>query len=250
MKLSADHLLTVINDILDFSRLEAGQLTPERIPIDVRDAVADVLDLLVHAARPRGLELASHIAPDVPPAIYGDATRLRQILTNLVANAIKFTERGEVVVSVEPCAGELRFSVRDTGIGIPLEAQARLFQSFSQVDASTTRRFGGTGLGLAISRRLAELMGGRMWLESAPGLGSTFFFTLPADAAPAIPDTAAMVTARVLAGQSVLVLDDNATNLRILDTQTRAWGMVPEVFASPRQALARLAGPTDRKSVV
>src|SRR5262249_12212950 len=181
---SAELLLSVINDILDFSKGEAGRLVLECIDCDLTEVVEDVSELLAERAHRKGLELACNIADDVPTAVRTDPGRLRQVLTNLIANAIKFTETGEVVVEVsvlDRVAGQtrVRFEVRDTGIGIPREAQAELFQSFQQADASTTRRYGGTGLGLAICKQLVELMGGTIGLESEAGRGARFFFTVP-----------------------------------------------------------------------
>ncbi len=187
---SGDALLTVINDILDFSKIEAGKLELESQPFDLRECVESALDLVATRAAEKGLDLAYLIGDGTPAAIVGDVTRLRQILLNLLSNAVKFTERGEVVLSVSAAsvdAGtplhELTFAVRDTGIGIPPERVGRLFQSFSQVDASTTRRYGGTGLGLAISQRLTELMGGQIGVTSEVGVGSEFRFTIRAAAA-------------------------------------------------------------------
>ena len=198
---SGDTLLTIINDILDFSKIEADRLDLENLPFDLRECVESSLDLLAARAAEKGLDLLYAIDPNTPEAIFGDVTRLRQIVVNLVSNAVKFTEKGEVVLSItsewdcrpaddvggNPCL--LNFTVRDTGIGIPPDRLDRLFQSFSQVDASTTRRYGGTGLGLAISKRLAEMMGGEMWVESEVGVGSSFHFTVRAVTAPA-PDRA------------------------------------------------------------
>ena len=189
--MSGDALLAVINDVLDFSKIESGHLELEMRPLDVRASVRDALDLLAHRASEQGLTLAGSVADDVPPLVLGDGGRLRQVLINLVNNGVKFTERGSVVVTAdiatpaaqspnEPAAGPLviHFAVSDTGIGIAPERMHRLFQSFSQLDVSTTRRYGGSGSGLAISRRLTELMGGRLWVESTPGKGSTFHFTI------------------------------------------------------------------------
>src|SRR6266852_3972654 len=180
---SANALLTILNDILDFSKVEAGRLDLEGIDFDLRSAVQDVVELLAERAQGKGVELLSSVDPSVPDAVQGDPGRFRQILTNLIGNAIKFTEQGEVVVSArlveeQTNALVLRIEVRDTGIGIPPEARARLFQAFSQADSSTTRRFGGTGLGLAISRRLVDLMGGQIGVESEAGRGSIFWFTV------------------------------------------------------------------------
>ncbi|HQR38541.1 MAG TPA: response regulator, partial [Blastocatellia bacterium] len=238
---SGDTLLTVINDILDFSKIESGKLELEQAPLSVRHAVEDALDLLAPVAASKGVELLYLIDDTVPRTFVGDITRLRQILVNLVANAVKFTPSGEVVVRVDCAraddrAHEVHFSVRDTGIGIPSARLEHLFESFTQVDSSTTRRFGGTGLGLAISRRLAERMGGRMWAESTPGEGSTFHFTVKAPIAETIPDA---VDERPpdLAGRRVLVVDDNATNRVILTQQLTAWGITARVAATGREAL-------------
>jgi len=180
---SGDHLLAVIDDILDFSKIESGRLEVERVPFSLRECVEGVMDLLAPRASEKGLDLIYEIADNVPGLVKGDPNRLRQVLVNLIGNAVKFTREGEVHLSVRmlPRAEgqvELVFAVRDTGIGIPAEARERLFQPFMQVDASTTRRYGGSGLGLAISRRLVELMGGKLWFESQEGVGTTFFFNL------------------------------------------------------------------------
>jgi signal transduction histidine kinase/DNA-binding response OmpR family regulator len=243
---SGDALLTVINDILDFSKIEAGRLELESQPFDVRECVEGALDLVATRAAEKGLDLAYVFGDGTPAGIVGDVTRLRQVLLNLLSNAVKFTERGEVVVSVSGrrvndahTSHELTFSVRDTGIGIPADRLGRLFQSFSQVDASTTRRYGGTGLGLAISRRLTDLMGGRIDVTSEAGVGSEFSVTIPAVAAD-VPVT----TRRDLSGvqpslrdKRVLVVDDNATNRRILGAHLDAWGMHARAAASPIDAL-------------
>ena len=218
----------------------------EQQPFDLSHCVESVLELVATTASEKGLDLAYSFDPEVPPAIVGDETRLRQILLNLVNNAVKFTEQGEVVLTVgaEPKgtgdgasgAYELHFAVRDTGIGIPEDRMDRLFESFSQVDASTTRRYGGTGLGLAISKRLVELMDGRMWAESRVGDGSTFHFTIKAEAAPAAPAAHRGRTAE-LQGKRLLIVDDNATNRHILRRQTESWEMMARDTASPREAL-------------
>jgi PAS domain S-box-containing protein len=243
---SGDALLTVINDILDFSKIEAGKLELESQPFDVRECVETALDLVAPRAAEKGLDLAYLVADGTPAAIVGDVTRLRQILLNLLSNAVKFTERGEVVLSVSarrPDDGgglhELTFSIRDTGIGIPPDRLGRLFQSFSQVDASTTRRYGGTGLGLAISQRLTELMGGRIGVTSEVGTGSEFRFTVRAPAAPAPAPTRRDLSGLQpsLRGKRVLVVDDNETNRRILGTYLNAWGALPRATGSPGDAL-------------
>ena len=243
---SSESLLTIINDILDFSKIEAGKLDLEQQAFDLRECVEGALDLLASRASDQGLELAYIIAPGTPEAIVGDVTRLRQILVNLVSNAVKFTEQGEVVLSVSAdgeaseagAATTLHFSVRDTGVGIPADRMDRLFRSFSQVDASTTRRYGGTGLGLAISKRLSEMMGGRMWVESdgVPGEGATFYFDIVAQAAPR-PERRFQQAAPDLRGKRLLVVDDNATNRRILILQAESWGMEVRDTAFPKQAL-------------
>jgi PAS domain S-box-containing protein len=243
---SGDALLTVINDILDFSKIEAGKLELESRPFDLVACVESALDLVAARAAEKGLDLAYQVAEDTPAAIVGDVTRLRQVLLNLLSNAVKFTEAGEVLLSLsaqraDGAAGlhELSFAVRDTGIGIPPERLDRLFHSFSQVDASTSRRYGGTGLGLAISQRLVELMGGRIAVTSQVGAGSEFRFTIRAAAA------AAPQTHRDLRGvqpslraKRVLVVDDNATNRRILASHLDAWGMSVRATASGGEALA------------
>ncbi|MEJ2210174.1 MAG: response regulator, partial [Anaerolineae bacterium] len=251
---SGETLLTIINDILDFSKIEADRLELESQAFDLRECVESSLDLLAPAAAEKGLDLAYVIGPDTPEAVVGDVTRLRQILVNLLSNAVKFTPQGEVVLSVSaerlssPAGGMegeahlIHFALRDTGIGIAPDRQDRLFRSFSQVDASTTRRYGGTGLGLAISRRLSELMGGSMWLESEPGQGSTFHFTIQASAAPAPPRAYLDESQPVLRGKRVLVVDDNGTNRRILARQLERWQMKPQATAFPDQALAWLGG--------
>jgi PAS domain S-box-containing protein len=243
---SGDALLTVINDILDFSKIEAGRLELESQPFELRECVEGALDLVAARAAEKGIDLAYLIGDGTPAAIAGDVTRLRQILLNLLSNAVKFTERGEVVLSVnarpvpEAEMHELTFSVRDTGIGIPPDRVSRLFQSFSQVDASTTRRYGGTGLGLAISQRLAELMGGRIEVTSEVGRGSDFHFTIRARATevpaqPARRDLSGVQPS--LRGKRVLVVDDNATNRRIVTTHLDNWGMPARATESPLEAL-------------
>ena len=237
---SAEILLTLIDEILDFSRLEAGKLRIEILDFELRRAVEDVTAMLGQRAHAKGLELACFIAPDAPDLLKGDPIRLRQILSNLVSNAIKFTPRGEVVVNVtaerlQASRVLLRFEVRDTGIGIAADKQALLFQPFVQADGSTSRRFGGTGLGLSIARRLTELMGGEIGLSSEPGVGSRFWFRLPlAVAAPRQPDAAD------LAGKRLLIVDDNATNRLILRRYLTAWGVRPGSANGGEEALAKL----------
>ncbi len=229
IQLSGESLLSIINDILDFSKIEAGQMRLETIDFDLRMAVEDVVALFAERAHEKGLELASLVDYDVPTALEGDPGRIRQVLTNLVGNAIKFTEEGEVVLRAElveedPEKATVRISVKDTGIGMTEEQQARVFESFSQADASTTRRYGGTGLGLAISRQMARLMDGEIGVESEPGVGSTFFFTLPLRKQPGDARRAPAPPAD-LRDLRVLIVDDNATNRHILRKQLLSWAM-------------------------
>ncbi len=242
---SGDALLTIINDILDFSKIESGNLELEKEAVNVRECVEGALDLLAPRCAEKGLDLLYEIGDGVPNAIRGDATRLRQILVNLLGNAVKFTQRGEVVISVKvtPLDGEaveLVFEVSDTGIGIAPQDMDRLFQSFSQVDASTTRRFGGTGLGLAISRRLAELMGGRIWVESEVGRGSSFFVSIRTEAVASKPRPYLVSGRAQLSGLQLLIVDDNATNRRILTTVASSWGVGARAVESGAEALALL----------
>ena len=257
IRTSGEALLSIINDILDFSKIEAGKMEMEHQPFDLRRCIESAMDLVVAAAAKKGLELAYQIAEEVPATIAGDVTRLRQILLNLLNNAVKFTEKGEIVLTVglEPAgmtaAGQsalpssdslvLHFAVRDTGIGIPPDRLGRIFHSFSQVDASTTRKYGGTGLGLVISQRLSEIMGGRMWVESAgvPGQGATFNFTIQAEpvAMPVVRRQELRRSQPQLTGKRILAVDDNDTNRRILVLQTQSWGMMVRDTRSPREAL-------------
>ncbi len=254
---SSEALLTLINDILDFSKIEASKLLLENHPFRLSECVEQSLDLVAHRCAEKGLVLAYYIDPASPEVIISDSTRLRQIIVNLLGNAVKFTDRGEIVLTVSVPGGEpapaefstLQFSIRDTGIGISPEHMDRLFQSFSQVDASTTRKYGGTGLGLVISRHLVELLGGKIWVESQPGEGSNFQFTIQAGVAqPTLPDLqssrpplASIDAARPpLAGVRLLGVDDNATNRQILQLQTQAWGIQPMVVSSGAEALALL----------
>ena len=263
---SGDALLTIINDILDFSKIESGKLELEKQPFDIRTCVEDSLDLLAPRASEKPIDLAYQLDDEVPATVVGDVTRLRQILVNLLGNAIKFTPQGDVTIEVHltpaPAAAprspalplivnfdarpgpvammELHFSVHDTGIGIAPEQMDRLFKSFSQVDASTTRHYGGTGLGLAISKSLAELMGGRMWVESAVGKGSTFHFTIQVQPAPGPAQAPLKGAQPQLAGARLLIVDDNPTNRRILTLQARKWGMLPHDVSSGTEALQLL----------
>jgi signal transduction histidine kinase/BarA-like signal transduction histidine kinase len=243
IRTSGDALLTIINDILDFSKIEAGRLELEEQPFILRTCIEEAMDLLAPKAAEKGLEMACLIDQQAPHALVGDVTRLRQILVNLLSNGVKFTERGEVVVEVtsrplERGQYELQFTVRDTGIGIPKERMDCLFGSFSQVDASTTRKYGGTGLGLAISKRLCEMMGGAIWVESEVSKGSSFNFTIHAESAPGHIHAQPQDHQALLAGKRILIVDDNATNRHILTLQTRSWGLRPRSAASGPEALA------------
>lgn len=239
---SGEALLTIINEILDFSKIEAGKIELEESHFNLRTCLEEALDLVTPEANHKQLELLQDLPIDVPTTVLGDITRLRQILLNLLSNAIKFTHEGEVFVSVtselvEANRYRFYFSVKDSGIGIPTERIDRLFKSFSQVDASTTRRYGGSGLGLAISKRLSELMGGTMWVESEVGQGSTFTFTVEMDAAT----SASNYNNEMLVGLPVLIVDDNANNRAILTRQLQSWGIVPTSVSSGSAALDLLA---------
>ena len=240
-----DLLLALINDILDYSKTDSGKLELEHTSFDVRLCLEEVLELLAPKAAEKRLELAYTMDEQTPPMVVGDVTRVRQILVNLLANAVKFTQEGEILLTV---ASRLRghgryrlhFSVRDTGIGIRADRMDGLFDAFTQVDASTTREYGGTGLGLAISSKLTRLMGGRMWAESEVGKGSTFHFTVDVDAAESQPDDAWRGTPTELEGKRILIVDDNATNRTILTRQAESWKMEPRTVSRGREALALL----------
>src|SRR5215813_6603417 len=260
---SADALLTIINDILDFSKIESGKLELERHPFELHTCIEEALDLLAPKAAEKRLDLAYSVEDAIPKILVSDVTRLRQILVNLIGNAVKFTTQGEVVIEVSPAARTprvaepgrendtdllrhpeewlLHFSVRDTGIGIPLERQNRLFKSFQQVDASTTRHYGGTGLGLAICKRLAELMGGKIWVESDAGKGATFHFTILASAAPATTPQTWQSSQPQLAGKRLLVIEDNGTNRRIISHRAAQWGMTVEEAPNSSESLRLLS---------
>ena len=242
VKVSAESLLVIINDILDFSKIEAGKLEIEESTLDLPGVVDDVGRILAGTAHSKGIELLVDVHPDVPAALLGDGTRIRQVLLNFGANAVKFTSEGEVVIRVSVLHKNservaLHFDVVDTGIGIAPEDQHRLFSAFAQADSSTTRKFGGTGLGLTISRQLVELMGGRLGLESAPGEGSTFWFELSLRRSDDATSPEEEVDLRTLSGQRVLVVDDNATNRRILRQQLLSWGVEAVEAADGFQAL-------------
>ncbi|KAF0249293.1 MAG: multi-sensor hybrid histidine kinase, partial [bacterium] len=245
IRASGDSLLVIINDILDFSKIEAGRLSLELQPFDLRKCIEQSLDLLATKAAEKGLELAYLIDNNTPITIISDVTRLRQILVNLLGNAVKFTSKGEVFISVIVKENiddlyVLYFSIKDTGIGIPKERQETLFQSFSQVDASTTRKYGGTGLGLAISKHLCELMGGTMWVESDVGQGANFQFTLQAKFCPSEKQIYLQNTQPQLVGKRILIVDDNATNRTILIKQTQSWGMIPIALDSGKEVIQEL----------
>ncbi len=242
---SGETLLTLINDILDFSKIESGKLDMEKRPIEVQSLIEETFDMIARRAVEKQLDIVYQLDPSVPSYIIGDPVRLRQILLNLTNNAIKFTEHGEVLVSVKEIGREgtmtiLQFSVRDTGIGIPKDKVEKLFQAFSQVDASTTRKFGGTGLGLVITKRLVELMEGTVWVDSEEGKGTTFHFTIKVPTTSNIeglPKKYVRGKIPELQGKRVLLVDDNATNLNILSIQCTNWGMHPRATTSQREAL-------------
>ncbi len=245
VKSSADSLLGVINDILDFSKIEAGKLDLEAIPFSLPDRLGDVAKALALRAHHKGLELACHVGPDVPDGLVGDPGRLGQVVTNLVGNAIKFTEQGEVVARVEVTERTeeqvcLHFAVCDSGIGIPAEKLGAIFTPFEQADNSMTRRFGGSGLGLTISSRLVDMMGGRIWVESEVGKGSTFHFTARFGAPRGAEAKTASIEPAELHGLPVLVVDDNATNREILVEMLTRWRMKPTAAADGLAALAEM----------
>jgi signal transduction histidine kinase/CheY-like chemotaxis protein len=237
----SESLLTIINDILDYSKIEAGKVQLEEIDFELRTTVEDVVDLLMTQAQARHLHLDCQVSPELPSSVRGDPSRIRQVLTNLLGNAIKFTEKGGVDVRVSllgetPVELQVAIEVIDTGIGMTDAQRERLFRPFTQADSSTTRRYGGTGLGLAISRQLAELMGGRIEIESAPGEGSTFRFVLTLERRPELEDRGRL--ADDLQGLRVLVVDDNETNRRILAAQVEGWGLEPTLASGSEQALS------------
>src|SRR3984893_4184427 len=247
VKSSADSLLTVINDILDFSKIEAGKMDLEAIDFDLRNCVEGTLKTLAFRADEKRLELLCEIAPEVPEVVRGDSSRLRQVITNLVGNAIKFTREGEVALKIHVAAADgqdliLQVIVSDTGIGIPLEKQKHIFDPFSQADSSTTRKYGGTGLGLSISARLIGMMGGRMWVESEVGSGTRFHFTVRLGVTDSKAIEVRTVAApEILRGKKVLVVDDNRTNQRILEGMLKRWEMRSSSAANGEEALGQLS---------
>ena len=245
VRASADSLLTVINDILDFSKIEAGKLELDPVEFDLRDNVGDTAKTFALRAHEKGLELIVDVQPDVPGTLIGDPARLRQVFVNLIGNAIKFTRQGEVVLRVKTESqaeniAVLHFSITDTGIGIPEDRQKAIFEAFTQADNSMTRRYGGTGLGLTISSHLAEMMGGRLWVESEAGKGSTFHFTASFGLGKSPTGSVAVSRSTDLRGLRVLVVDDNATNRRILEEQLSGWRMRPMLAEGGRDALVAL----------
>lgn len=255
LKSSGDSLLGVINDILDFSKVEAGKMDLDPIEFHLQDAVAETTKALSLRAHNKGLEIAYEIDPEVPENLVGDPGRLRQILTNLVGNAIKFTEHGEVIVRVKLEAGckekptLLHFSIADTGIGIPREKHALVFEAFAQADGSTTRNYGGTGLGLAICSRLVTLMNGRIWLESEVGKGSVFHFMAEFGVGSTAHTPDVLGCPAHLRNLSVLIVDDNAASRRILETITRSWGMRPTAVESGGAALEAIQPANGKESL-
>jgi two-component system sensor histidine kinase/response regulator len=249
VKSSAEALLRIINDILDFSKIEAGKLDLSPHPFGLRQMVGETVQMLAVRTHPKGLELSWRVAPEVPDGIVADAERLRQVVLNLVGNAVKFTEEGEVAVDValaEPIAGAdpsecvLVFAVKDTGIGIPDDKQALVFDAFAQADGSVSRKYGGTGLGLAISARIISLMGGKIRLNSEPGHGSTFSFTIRVGVATGYESVTPVMSAAGLPGLRVLVVDDNETNRRILEELLRLGGVQPTMASGATEALAAM----------
>ncbi|MGE4490730.1 MAG: ATP-binding protein, partial [Kiritimatiellales bacterium] len=252
IQVSGENLLTIINDILDYSKIEAGKIELEAEPFNLRECIEDAFDLFTHTAAKKNIELLYYVEPEVPKALVGDVTRLRQILVNLLGNAVKFTENGEISLKVHPLPVDanrqkchLQFSVRDTGIGIADEQKDRLFQAFTQADASSTRKYGGTGLGLSISRRLTELMNGEIWFESREGEGSTFSFTVELPISQETGSRAESLPVESLRGKKAQIVDDKETKRWLLSDQLAQRGMLSEAFSEPQKALAHLKKSRD-----
>ena len=246
VRLSAESLLSVINDILDFSKIEAGKLEFEIIPFDLRESLGESMTALGFRAHQKGLELTYEVAPDVPEAILGDPGRLRQMLVNLVGNAVKFTESGEILVTANresetPDAVRIHFAVKDTGLGIPADKHQRIFEAFAQADGSMTRKYGGTGLGLSICTKLVELMKGKIWVESEPGQGATFHFTASFGVQPAASARSAPLAEERLRSLRALIVDDNFTNRRVLEGMLARWSMQPTSVEGGKAAMEALA---------
>jgi len=245
VRLSGDTLLSVINDILDFSKIEAGNMSLEQYPFEIKQCVEEAVELLSTRVGEKGLELVYFVDPQVPAYIKSDITRLRQILINLLNNAVKFTKEGEIEIKVQlwerqDSQATIHFAVRDTGIGISPEKQAKLFQAFSQADSSTTRQYGGTGLGLAISKKLVKLLGGSIWVESEEGKGSSFQFTIQAEALNKAASTQKEIRMDQLEGKQILAVDDNHTNLEVIVRQLQVWKMNPLRAQSGAKALEKI----------
>ena len=238
---SGETLLSLINDILDFSKIEFGGVQLEHIPIDLRECVESSIDFVARPAAEKGLELLVLFEPDAPTTIYGDKTRMSQIITNLLSNAVKFTDKGEIFVTVSQTENDLlHIAVSDTGIGIPADRLDRLFKSFSQVDTSTTRQYGGTGLGLAICSRLVKVMEGSIWVDSVEGKGSTFHIEIPFQFAPPPEESKTFLNSQRTRGKRVLIVDENPKTRQILSMQTQGWGLVPVTVETAEEALLRL----------
>lgn len=243
LRVSSDNLMSIINDILDYSKIESGKMHLDDTPFELRNCIEDALDIFAQKAIEKGIDLLYLIQPDVSPFLVGDVNRLRQVISNLINNAIKFTEEGEIFISIEKTGEgdgyqELQFSVKDSGIGIPKEKMDMLFDAFTQGDATSTRRYGGTGLGLAIAKHLINLMGGNVWVESKVGRGSTFFFSIKLQTS-GVGKTKLYVRGQIpeLKNNRVLIVDDNETNRHIFTLQFESWGMIPTTARSGQEAL-------------
>jgi signal transduction histidine kinase/CheY-like chemotaxis protein/ligand-binding sensor domain-containing protein len=245
IKVSGETLLSLINDILDFSKIESGRLDLEKEPFFLNECIEEAIDINSEKARKKKLELAYYLKSDVPAAIFGDITRLRQVFVNLISNAVKFTESGEVIITadaenINEDNYKITFSVKDTGIGIPKDRIDKLFRPFSQIDTSTTRQFGGTGLGLAICKRIVSLMGGTIWVESEPNKGSIFSFSVLVKSANMKHKVSGNIDGEITQGKKILIVDDNESNRQILSVQSHSWGMIPTAVSSGEEALELL----------